>query len=292
MAKVIPGGSSVTRVFPPSLSGGAGDTPPKWVVVQEWDWTTESEHVFVDGVAEAFGGIDWKSNNTSYADTDYPAVSASGLEIRLSSSGSDNRWFSYVQTGPVVSAQLSEIVSGYSESDTISIQCLLDFSLTTAGTNSGYFNGGLFTFDGNVGATGGGIWNYAGNFSNGGADSYITRYGGGPGTGDGNPVYQVVTGNGPASFIDLVLFPGTAWTASMSLDTEFQDPLTVTASVSHGNMEPSESSAITGNPGTSPSFALRPSNRRIGFFTYYQTNASRDSAATFAITKLRVLKRS
>ncbi len=271
--------------------GGGGEDTPTWEVVQEWDWTTEPTHDFVDGVSEAFGGIDWKSNNTSYADTDYPAVSASGLEIRLSSSGADNRWFSYVQTGPVVSALLSDIVSGYSDSDTISVQCLIDFSVTTAGTNSGYFNGGLFTFDGNVGASAGGIWNYAGNFSNSGSDSYATRYGGGPGVGDGNPVYIVGTGNGPASFIDLVLFPGTSWTASMSADTEFQDPLTVTASVSHGNMEPSESSAITGNPGTSPSFALRPSNRRIGFFTYYQTNGARDSAATFAITRLRVLRR-
>ena len=137
--------------------GGGGEDTPTWEVVQEWDWTTEPTHDFVDGVAEAFGGIDWKSNNTSYADTDYPAVSASGLEIRLSSSGADNRWFSYVQTGPVVSALLSDIVSGYSDSDTISVQCLIDFSVTTDGTNSGYFNGELFTFDGNVGASADGL---------------------------------------------------------------------------------------------------------------------------------------
>lgn len=271
--------------------GGGGEDTPTWEVIQEWDWATEPTHDFVDGVSEAFGGIDWKSNNTGSADVGFPAVSASGLEIQLSSSSLDNRWFSYVQTGPIVSALLSDIVSGYSESDTISVQCLLDFSVTTAGTNSGYFNGGLFTFNGNVGTSAGGIWNYAGSFSNGGSESYASRYGGGPVGGAGNPVYLVSTGAGPATFIDLVLFPGTSWTASMSFDTEFQDPLTVTDSVSHGTMEPRGSSSVNGNPGVSPGFALNPSNRRIGMFAYYQTNSVRDSAATFSITKLRVLKR-
>ena len=105
MAKIFPDGSGITRKFPGDL---VRSTP--WEVVNKWDWTNESAHTFSDGVAQGFQGINWPSRNTALAGT--LAVNAGGLEIEMTSSEATSRYYSVTQTGPVVFASLSDIVSG------------------------------------------------------------------------------------------------------------------------------------------------------------------------------------
>jgi len=82
MAKVFPGGSSVTRVFPPSLTPG----PPAvaaigpWTVRYEVDWTAEAAHNFkTEGAVATVGGVNWAMSDGGNAQTG--AITSNGLEI-------------------------------------------------------------------------------------------------------------------------------------------------------------------------------------------------------------------
>ena len=278
-----------------SGGGGGGSDTPTWEEVNSWDFTAEAAHTFVDGAAHSMGGVNWESQNAANADAGYPAVGASGLVVPLSSTGADNRWYSTIQTGPALVALLSDVVPGYGPSDTVVIQCLLDFNLTGAGTGNSVFIGGLLCSDGNFGASGGGIWNYAGTYSNTATNFDISRYGGGPASGMGNPFFYATVGAGTSRsvFCEIVLFPGSGWTATTVNGSAFQDPLTVGGSVSHGNMQVTETGLIANNPSIAgPDFDLTPANRRVGLMAYYNTTSgARDATATFTVTKFRALKR-
>ena len=287
----VPGANSTVSV-PPAGSPAASSS---WSVEYNLDFTAQSAHTFVDGAAHSMGGVNWESQNAAYADSGYPAVGGSGLVVPLSSAAATNRWFSYIQTGPALVALLSDVVPGYGPSDTVVIQCLLNFNLTTAGTGSTVLLGGLLCSDGNFGSSGGGIWNYGGTYSNTATSYDISRFGGGPGSGMGNPYFSASAGSGTSRsvFCEIVLFPGSGWTATTVNGSAFQDPLTVGGSVSHGNMQVTETGLIANNPSIAgPDFNLTPANRRVGLMAYYQTiSGARDAAATFTITKFRALKR-
>jgi hypothetical protein len=277
------------------------DVPQKWDVVKSWNWGEESTHTFSDGSAQAFQGIDWTSRNTALADG--IAVKSSGLEIGITDSEATSRWYHTTQTGPVVFAKLADIVSGFSLSDTIAIQCIMDPVVDTiqGSDQSGqHVYGGLVVFDGGYGAGASGNWYNANWYRQLSATTnyYNVRYGGGNTPADaGDPVASDSTGGGAPTFIELIIYPATGWTSGMSSDTTFQEPLTVSTGVYHGNMQTSIPSDVTNNPGPTdgggdPEFTLRPSNMRVGMWASYLTTAgSRGSAVTVTFKKFRVLKR-
>ena len=289
---LVPGGSS-TILVPPGE--GAPAASSSWSVQYDLDFTAQAAHTFVDGAAHSMGGVNWESQNAAFADAGYPAVGGSGLVVPLSSAGASNRWFSYIQTGPALMALLSDVVPGYGPSDTVVLQCLLDFNITTAGTGNTVFLGAVMCSDGNFGATGGGMWSYSGTYSNTATNYDISRFGGGPGNAMGNPYFAASAGAGTSRsvFCEIVIFPGSGWTATTVDGSAFQEPLTVGGSVSHGNMQVTETGLIANNPSVAgPSFDLNPANLRVGLMAYYQTlGGARDAEATFTVTKFRALKR-
>ena len=107
---------------------------------------------------------------------------------------------------------------------------------------------------------------------------------------------QADTGAGPATFLELVIYPGTGFSTAGSLDTSFQDPLTVTSGRFYGNMQTTLPKNIgssgTTAPGANPAFTLRPANLHVGLmFSYLTTGGNRASAGKATFTKFRVLKR-
>ena len=83
----------------------------------------------------------------------------------------------------------------------------------------------------------------------------------------------------------------------MSLDTDIQDPFSVSTGVFYGNMETSLPADIgsggTISPGTTPDFTLRPANIKVGMFAAYLTlgAGTRASEITCTFERFRVLKR-
>jgi hypothetical protein len=274
------------------------NVPQKWEVVQSWNWEDEPTHTFADGVAEPFQTINWTSRNTALADS--LQVKASGLEMGITSAEATSRWYFTTMTGPVVYATLGDIVTGLSLSDTIAIQCEMEPVVDTiqgdGNAVSQHVYGGLVVFDGDYGVGASGNW-YVANWYRQlsvATNYYNARYGGGPGPpiSVGNPNFLASTGGDAPTFIELIIYPATGWTSGMSLDTTFQEPLTVSTGVAHGNMQTSIPSDVTSNPGTDPEFTLRPTNMKVGMWAAYLTTAStRGSAVTVTFKKFRVLKR-
>ena len=278
---------------------GGGDQST-WEVVGDWDWTAEDAHTFSDGVAQSFKGVDFVSRNTAHAGS--LQVKASGLEVGISSSESSSRYYSTIQTGPVVFATLSDIVSGYSLADTVVIQCVMNPVVDTVQGDGNeaaqHVYGGLLVFDGGYGASGGGNWYQANWYRqlSSSTNYYHARYGGGTTAGAGDNVGTADTGGGAPTFCELVIYPGTGWSSAMSLDTSIKDPFSVSTGVYYGNMETSYPQDIgsggTISPGTAPDFTLRPGNIRVGMWAaYLTTGGSRGSEVTCTFERFRVLKR-
>jgi hypothetical protein len=288
-----PDGSSASSLNPPGPAPASA-----WELVKEWDWTDSGSHTFVDDTNQSFGGVNWKSNNTPFADSGSPDVSGDGLKFVITGSAtSSSRWWGPEQTGPVVSADLDDILSGYSLADTLSIQALCDFDVDDDGTHDGVFNAGLVIFSGALGVSGAGLWHYLSWWreSTVAGDKYQSRYGGGTPQNEGNNYDSAA---GKPSFLELTAFPGTGWAASGSLDTSYQEPMSVTTFRSYGNMElqlpKNMGSGGTTNPGPNPAFTLRPDNMRIGMWASYLSDLpgwTRDSKITCKFTGLRVMKR-
>ena len=285
----------ITRRWPPV------ERSAPWEVVKDWVWTNESAHTFSDGVAQGFQGINWTSRNTALAGT--LAVNAGGLEIEMTSSEATSRYYHVTQTGPVVFASLSDIVSGYSLKDTIVIQCVMEPVVDTiqgdGNASAQHVYGGLLVFDGGYGTSGGGNWYQANWYRqlSSSTNYYHARYGGGTVSGGGDSVVTADTGGAAPTFVELVIYPATGWASAMSLDNTVQDPLSVSTGVYYGNMEtalPKDIGAGGGNisPGTNPDFTLRPSNIKVGMWgSYLTTGGTRGSAVTVTFKQFRVLKR-
>jgi len=279
--------------------GGAVDTSA-WEVVQTWDWTSESAHTFVDNTAQSFGGVDWIPRNVTRSNSFQ--VKASGLEIGSSGSESSNRWFSTIQNGPALVADLSDIVTGYDLNDTLVLQAMMSPEATTIQSDgnegSQYLYAGVLATDGGYGNSGGGNWIQSAWYRRLSATNnyYFSRYGGGATAGHGNNYAQEDTSGDAPGMIELVIYPGTGFSTAGSLDTDFQDPLTVTTGRFYGNMQTTLPKDIgTGSttaPGATPDFTLRPANLHVGlFFSYLTTGGSRASEGRVTFTKFRVLKR-
>jgi len=295
---------------------GGADVPQKWEVIYEVDFTAQTEAAWAgdgSGNQRSLEGVNWIAGNTAYANS-ISTTAADGAKIVLTSAEASNRWYSYTQTGPIIYASLDAICTAagftYDPSHTLVIQALCDFEITTAGTNSSYFYGGVYVGDGAVGGPSpnpGGRWYHTSwlklSAGDAGENAYA-RIGGGPGLGDGDNDDYTWNGTRP-TFLELVIWPGTNWCASAGTATTFPDPLTTATGRSYGNMQligPPEdigqSTADTIVPGLSPEFTFRPGassgnayTMYVGVWGAYLTNAVRDSAADIQFSKFRVLKR-
>ena len=287
--------------------------PQKWENVYEVDFREQSAAAWAgDGAANqrALNGVNWIAGNSAFANS-ISTTAADGAKIVLTAAEASNQWYSYIQTGPIIFASLDAICTAagftYDPSQTLVIQTLCEFTIDTAGTNAGHFAGGLYVGDGATGGPSpnpGGRWYSTFWFGNEGLDKTYARVGGGPGLGDGNNVPVTSTGMNP-TFMELVIWPGANWCSSAGTNTTFPDPLTTDTGRAYGNMQLiappqdiGQGTAGTISPGPSPEFTFRPgassggaSATNVGFWGYYTTNGSRDSAGTMKFSKFRVLKR-
>jgi len=140
-------------------------------------------------------------------------------------------------------ANLDDIVSNYSQEDTIAIQTITDFDVDTAGSDSGHFYGGLYVGDGTTAGGATGVWYHnCWVMSAPASEQAMTRYGGGGGSwGDWYDVTYTSSDTRP-TFYELVIWPATGWAASAGTNTTFPNPLTVSGSGAtsgrgYGNME-------------------------------------------------------
>ena len=291
-----PGGSSATSLSPPEPTV---DTSA-WEVVKEFDFTGMSAYTFGDNDNETLDSVQWTSRNQTRSSSF--EIKAAGLEVGSSSSQLTNRWYSTVQNGPALVADLSDIVSGYDLNDTVVLQCLMTAEATTIQSDgdeaSQYLFAGILATDGGYGNSGGGNWITSSWYRRLSASTnyFYSRYGGGASAGHGDNDAQADTGGGAATFLELVLYPGTGFSSAGSLDTSFQDPLTATGGRFYGNMQTSLPKDIgssgTTAPGATPAFTLRPGNLHCGlYFSYLTTGGNRGSAGKVTFSKFRVLKR-
>ena len=289
------------------------EVPQKWETVYEVDFTAQAEAAWAgDGAGNqrSLEGVNWIAGNTAYASS-ISTTAADGAKIVMTGGEATNQWYSYIQTGPVIYASLDAICTAggftYNPSHTIAIQALCDFTITTAGTNAGYFFGGLYVGDGAIGPPDpnpGGRWYHTHWYGTEGSNLCYSRAGGGPAPGDGDNIFRTSDDLLP-TFMELVIWPGANWCSSAGTNTTFPDPLTVSTGRAYGNMQlvgPPEdigqSTVATITPGPSPEFTFRPGASsgdgyatQVGMFGSYATHGSRDSAGAMKFSQFRVLRR-
>jgi len=299
----IPGSANTVNVPPEAVV----DTSA-WELVKEFDFTDQSAHTFSDNGTHSIGGVTWTARNVSKSSSFELKSGGGGLEIgsAFETSGgvsiASNRWYSTVQNGPALVADLSDIVSGYDLNDTVVLQCLMTAEATTIQSDgdegSQYLFAGILGTDGGYGNSGGGNWYTSTWYRRLSASTnyFYSRYGGGASATMGDNDAQADTGGGAATFLELVMYPGTGYSSAGSLDTSFQDPLTVTGGRFYGNMQTTLPKNIgssgTTSPGANPAFTLRPDNLHCAlYFSYLTTGGNRASAGKVTYSKFRVLKR-
>jgi hypothetical protein len=109
VAKVFPGGSTVTRGFPAALAGGGGAGDLMWVEALSVDWTGVS-HDFETTAEKAIGGVDWECLNNG------SGIQAGGLKsgdggdgLRIWPAGTERIWDGRVDA-PMVTCLVKDAV--------------------------------------------------------------------------------------------------------------------------------------------------------------------------------------
>ena len=124
MAKVFPGGSSVTRNFPDPAESN-------WTVEYEVNFTAESTSATLDSDDTiSIKGKTWTAKNgadSAYCD-DLKIVNGTGLQISFAVGDSDSDQYGTANTCPRLEIALSSLVSGLAVDDTVAIQLLAESS--------------------------------------------------------------------------------------------------------------------------------------------------------------------
>jgi len=285
MARLIPDGTSATGVLPVP-------TPATlWNVEYEANLTIQAAHTFADGVVRSIEGVNWKSRNTALADPSGISLSGDGLKTVITGTTvTTSSWYTDTyQTGPIIFADATDLVSGFDMDDTICIQVLTDITYVANTEDNGYFYGGLMAFDGSyTGATPTGDWYYV-SLLRSSSNFYATR------TGAASTIDTQATGAGTPTFQELIIYPGTGFSSGASMDNVFQVPGAVTTYRAYGNLEQTASGSVANNPGgggaSDPSWKLAPANLKLGMWSAYLTNGTRDGSVTAKFLKVRVLRR-
>ena len=138
MAKVFPGGSSTTRVFPASLTGGGGGAAAvAWKEEVNADFTTLSTQQFDHDDTFTLGGVTWlvEEHDGTATRGVVEAVSGSGIKITPTGGGSNI----YTQLNlPLVSTKLADALASFSDEDLVCVQCFFDQDVTPAANFDGF----------------------------------------------------------------------------------------------------------------------------------------------------------
>ena len=272
MAKVFPGGSSVTKGFPASL--GPTPTPDLWTVTYEVDFRNESAFSFAGlGVGtRSIQGADWYQGDEGNASL--IAINSNGFQI---TPDDDGRWDGTNSDSPRIAVPLEDVCSAWDPYTTVAIQALYSASTTLSHQDALGFT---VQTQANPGTGGAMFYSIRQVYNSGVKDSLIGRA-----DGDSTSADYAATGSG--SMMEMVLFPGNGLSAIIS-GSEFVDPLTATGNYkASGCMGALRAIAPTG------ALSLEKGNT-VNTRAWIQIYASRESASngsgfTATLTKFRVL---
>ena len=128
---------------------GTVEAPQVWTVEYEIDFATASNHEFgpwTEGDEVALNGVTWSASSGSRP-TKFEIKNGVGLEIDPKPSTSDN-WYGSGRKAPVLSALVSDIVSGIKDDDILAFQLVMTGSTLTS--NYQAFGLGVFDGSGNI----------------------------------------------------------------------------------------------------------------------------------------------
>ena len=274
MAKVFPGGSSTTRVFPPSLSGGGGDlVDSAWYEEYVVDFTTQSSAAIAHNATfqlgtRADGGTapTWLAEEDNSGDDNDDIgtlewVSGQGLKATPISSSSNSNVHDSIDA-PCFSVALADCVPNLTNRDVLCVQVYTGEPVTIAANHDGY---GLVLYEGNQSDLGSVVnFVYMRNYYTSGARKWRVSGKGGSGTeaSDAGGVGAV------PGVIEIVLYPGDHAVTSTSTSTTDITPLS--SSSNRGWCRADQ--AVLNNNGTfsEPSWKLTKtaSGARIGLVSY------------------------
>ena len=263
MAKNLPGGSSVTRAFPASLSGGGAVDTSKWTVEYEVDFTAQGTHDFSGGATKSISSVTWTpSNNGNAALFD---LHSSGL--RITSNANISPWFGSFNGAPLLSAKITDMMTSLSQDDTICLQLHMDSS---PDVDQDYHSYGLGLWDGTLGDATGFVLSRRVN--DGGKKSGFIA----------NTNQDLSTESNQTNFFEIVWVPADGQVLSCGvISGDFPTPLETTTQRSFNSMHGQ-------GPGASLTWRIPYADARFAVFCYAQGNIDTLAATAY---KMRVLRR-
>ena len=273
-----------------------------WEVIKEFDFTKAPDHTFADGVAQAFGGVNWTCQNLSTyggADSYIKFIEGTGLQIFVTgSSAADSNFYWRTMTAPLVQAQVSDIATAagvsFSDENTLCYQVLLGDPTfhnvgRTVSNPGGPYDGTtqdannlqqrLILSDGTYGTSGGALFCAAIPWLSSSITphtaSWSCRLGGGSSlpAAAGAPTDDVRAGGSSTKWprcVEMVAVPGAGYLTSMEHTSstgktiiDFPRPMAMDLFRSSGTMSWQIQNDVSNNPGASPSYALLHSNSYV-----------------------------
>ena len=270
------------------------EVPQEWAVIYELDFSEADSHDFTSAASTVdLNGVTWSASaNDISEETKFQITNGTGLEIDALVS-STNNWYGNERSAPVISALVSDLVSGLGPEDTIAFQ-LYQTSATLANNWQG---NGMGIFDGSgtiAGDTGGANTTASGfvcarNFYEGAVTIGAIRN-------TSQDKYATTQGD----FFEIIWYPTAGcYLAVGTMPAIFKDPgevYTYQGYVTFSNRGFGSDSAGSPTYGMPDWDIHRPGNSgkqaRIGIFATSQYQSSGGAATTTTTaTKFRVLRR-
>ena len=262
------------------------DVPQVWIVEYEVDFATESDHEFgpwTEGDEVTLNGVKWSASSGSRP-TKFEIENGVGLEIDPKPSTSDN-WYAGARKAPVLSALVSDMVSGIKDGDTLAFQLVMTGS----------------TLDGNYQACGLGVFDGSGEISGSvssatNADGFVCArnfYEGARSIGSirNNSQDKLATNQG--DFYEIIWYPNVSFYIAMSTigSNPFRDPGKLYTYQGYLAMEKNFGSELGSI--AFPNWDIhRPDHAdlqaRVGIFAQGQTTSNQ---LTTSATRFRVLRK-
>ena len=277
MAKVFPGGSSVTRVFPPSLAGGGGGgvAVEPWTVEYEIDFTAEGAHDFTGGVVKVLSnnGQDVTWTPTGQAGAPGTFELEDGVGLRIIATDQDKKWWGTTNTAPLLSAKIEDMMDGFTTADTVCLQLQVACDPDVA---ENYNNYGLGLWNGNL-TDGYGMVQSRRTYENGQKNGFLR-----------DTALDLTSSATQFNFFEIVWFPGDGEILSSGVLGEgvaFPDPLATTTLRSYTSTK-----MLTGygyGPVAVPVWRIAQADGRFAVFAQSWSGGVLDVTAY----KMRVLRR-
>lgn len=272
MAKIFPGGTSVSRNWPPALVGGVDAIDPAWHEEYFVDFTTQADGAIAHNATVMIDGVGWLAEEDNVGDTNDDIgtlewVNGQGLKATPISHSSDSNMHDSIDA-PCLSVKLDDCIPNFTNRDVICVQVFTAEPVTIAAQYDGY---GIAIYEPQADLTSVTKWVYIRNyFVNGPVRQWrVSGQGSGAGT-------QAADSGGVAAvprMIEIVLYPGQHAICSTSTSSSVtQKPL---ASTSNRGWCRADQSVLNEHGSFSePSWKLASNSMRLGLVSYKHSSGT------------------